>query len=112
MRSELEIARIGRAPVSRHARTCPACGVSELRRVKHEAWAAWIPLSKFYSCSKCKTNFLRLFNYFQIKVKTTGGSSKNRNREYMIVGFAIAVTIYVCYRIVASLYDAAPNTMG
>jgi len=98
-----------RAAVARPGRTCPDCKDGELRRKKHEAWTTWVPLSKFYSCSKCKANFLRLFDSFQVKVKRTGSTSQNRKREFAIVSFAIIMAIYVCYRIVISLYDVAPS---
>jgi hypothetical protein len=85
-------------------RACPACETGDLRRIKRKGWLARIPFSKYYSCSKCRANFLRIFDSFHLRVKGAVGSKKTK-RELAIITFAIFMTIYFCYRIVIHLYE-------
>ena len=93
------------AGAGRHRRPCPACKVGRLRRIKRQGWATWLPSSKAYSCTDCRTEFLRLFDSFQFKLKMSGGKSNRTKRELAIVVGAIIVTAYISYRIVIYLYD-------
>jgi len=54
-------------------RPCPVCNGALLRRIKRQGWMAWVPYSKYYSCPKCRTGFLRIFSYFQFKVNSKAG---------------------------------------
>jgi len=93
-------------------RTCPVCGKGDLRRLTRKGWMSRVPYSKYYGCSKCRTGFLRLFDTIQLRVADgTGGgigsiSSCNRKKKLVLVFTAITGLVYVCYRIVISLYES------
>ena len=70
---------------------------------------AWVPSSKYYSCSKCRANFLFLFDSLQLRIKKAGGRGKKGGRELVLIALAIIATVYVCYRIVISLYENVPQ---
>jgi hypothetical protein len=92
-------------------RTCPLCRKGELRRSRREVWMTWVPASKYYGCSKCKTGFLRLFDAFELRMADgkrdpIGSiSARNRKKRIVLVSSAIMVLVYACYRIVISLYE-------
>ncbi len=70
-----------------------------------------MPTSKYYSCSKCKTGFLRLFDTFQLRMadgkwdQVGSISARNRKKKIVLVCSAITGLVYACYRIVISLYE-------
>jgi len=80
---------------------CPVCHDGYLRRIKRESWMTWIPSSKYYSCSKCKARFLRVFDSFGFRVE----KNVKRKRELAIMALAIVAAVFVCWRIVISLYE-------
>jgi ssDNA-binding Zn-finger/Zn-ribbon topoisomerase 1 len=102
--NEAEGEQMEKACVAGLGTSCPLCG-EHLRRVKRKGWTASIPFSKAYSCSKCRTRFLRIFDYCQFKLNRAAGMDKSK-KELAVVTSAIIMTVYVCYRIVIYLYEA------
>jgi hypothetical protein len=100
-----------KAALVRPMRTCPLCQSGKLRRSRRKPWMYWVPTSKYYSCSKCKTGFLRLFETFQLRMADGKGdqigsiSARNRKKKIVLVCSAITGLVYACYRIVISLYE-------
>jgi hypothetical protein len=90
-------------------RTCPVCQLGHLRRIKREGWTARVPFSKYYSCSRCKAHFLRIFDSIEFKIKRADNKSRNRKTEFALVAFAIIIVVYACYRIVIWLYESKPQ---
>ncbi len=87
-------------------RLCPACREGVLRRTRRKGWMALVPFSKYYSCSKCKSSFLRFFDSIHLKVRGAGGSANKSTREAVIISLAILSAVYICYRIVIHLYES------
>jgi hypothetical protein len=105
----MENEKVQGAAVAHPRRTCPVCKDGDLRRIKREAWVALVPFSKYYNCSRCKTSFLRIFDFVQFKMKRVGSKSPNSKKEFALVVFTIIATIYVCYRIVIVLHGSSPQ---
>jgi hypothetical protein len=91
-------------------RTCPTCKEGELRRSKRKGWMSMVPFSKYYSCSQCRSRFLRLFDTVQLRMADgTGGSicsmfSGSRKKKFVLVFSATTGLVYACFQIVFSLY--------
>lgn len=107
------IAKTYKAVAVSPGRVCPACKAGELQRSRRNAWMHWVPSSKYYICSKCKSGVIRLFDTFQLRMDdATAGriasmSSRNGKKKLLMVFSAIAGLVYACYRIVISLYESA-----
>ena len=81
---------------------CPACKNGYLSRIHREPWMTWISSSKYYSCSKCKAYYLRIYDRFQFKVN--GKHSSYSKRDIAILVLVIVFAILVCWRLVINLY--------
>ena len=47
---------------------CPNCRGHKIRRIARKDWMRWLPESKYYRCSKCRTGMLVLFDRVTWKV--------------------------------------------
>ncbi|MCL5406706.1 MAG: hypothetical protein M1398_08340 [Deltaproteobacteria bacterium] len=83
---------------------CPACKDGYLKRIERKKKTSRGHWLKRYSCSKCKTRYLRVFDLFEFRVQNSGWTSRNRKRDFAIAAIAIVVALYLCYSIVIDLY--------
>jgi hypothetical protein len=103
--------RINKAAAFGLRRTCPVCKKGGLRRLKRKAWMSIVPFSKYYSCSHCKTGFMRVFDAVRLRVsdgtcREPGGIvSRNSKKKFVLVFSATTGLVYFCYQMLICLYQ-------
>ncbi len=96
MEAENKIAR------SHCARPCPACKAGNLERIKRKGLLAWIPKSRHYQCTGCRSKFLLLLNRFIFRIGQVPGPIEIAVTALMII--ATISTIYFACKLVVGLF--------